>query len=142
MPPPDPAQLLARIVTADEIMRQGLELAGFDHRRINSSGRVGNYRRFKAWYGSSPIVYAQIWEDLLTTEIAEARIRPKDDLDHFLLALYFLRTYPTEANRSGIFKMCEKTVRKWTWYFAGKIAALKGQKVSSATSDRPFFEPR
>jgi ribosomal protein L20 len=60
-------------LTADEMMRKGLELCGFDWRRQNKACRALNLRRFKAHFGSNPIVYAQIWEDLQTTGIREAR---------------------------------------------------------------------
>jgi hypothetical protein len=109
-----PPLLAAMIVSPDDMMRKGLKHAGFDD-RSNKANRLHKYRRFKAWYGSDPIVYAQLWEDLVTTEIAEARIRPEDDLDRFLMSLYFLKAYTSEEHRSGIFKLSEKTAREWTW---------------------------
>ena len=52
--------------------------------------------RFKSFYGSKPIVCAQIWEDLQTTDIVEARIEAKSqkDVDYFLMAHHFLTCYP------------------------------------------------
>jgi hypothetical protein len=82
-------------------------------------------------YGSLPVVYAQIWEDLQTTGIQEASIAGhKTDSACFLLAIHFLKAYPTETEQAGVFRVCEKTARKWGWFFAGKIQALKGSKVS------------
>jgi hypothetical protein len=132
-------ELLAMIVTPDETMSRGLKIAGFDLHRVGKAGDNLNQRRFRAWYGSNPNVYARIWEDLLMTEIAEARIPLEADFDHFLMSLYFLKVYPTEEHRSGIFKICEKSARSWSWYFVGKIAALKAQKVSLHYSPRPFL---
>jgi hypothetical protein len=134
---PPPAQILAMIVTPDEMMHKGLKLGGFNERQIKNAGLALKYTRFKSWFGSHPVVYAQIWEDLLTTEIVEARILPKHDVDYFLMALYFLKTYPNEELRSGMLKLGEKTVRKWTWYFVEKMSALKALKVSFAASDQP-----
>ena len=111
-------------------MSRGLKIAGFDLHRIGKVGDKLNQRRFRSWYGSNPNVCARIWEDLLTTEIAEAHIPLEADFDHFLMSLYFLKVYPTEEHRSGIFKICEKSASSWTWYFVRKIAALKAQKVS------------
>jgi hypothetical protein len=71
---PPPAHILARIVSPDDMMERGLELGGFSDRQINDAGLKLKYSRFKSWFGSHPVVYAQIWEDLLTTDIAEARI--------------------------------------------------------------------
>jgi hypothetical protein len=102
---PPPAHILARIVSPDDMMERGLELGGFSARQIEHAGLKLKYSRFKSWFGSQPVVYAQIWEDLLTTDIAEARILPKDDLDYFLMALHFLKGYDTEGERSGNFQL-------------------------------------
>jgi hypothetical protein len=82
-----PAQALARIVTPDDMMQKGLEHGGFSKRQINRAGLALKLDRFKSWFGSHPIVCAQIWEDLLTTEIVEARILPTINLDHFFTLL-------------------------------------------------------
>jgi hypothetical protein len=58
---------------ADDMMQKGLEHGGFRN-VINSQQGPAKLDRFKSWFGSDPIVRAQIWEDLLTTEIVEARI--------------------------------------------------------------------
>ena len=122
---------MVEILTANEILRKGLELVGFDWHRQRNVSRPTNLQRFRAHYGSNPVVYAQIWEDLQTTAIPEARIDTKiADSDNFLMAIRFLKGYPTESEQAGIFKLCEKVVRKWTWYYACKVQALKGQKVS------------
>ena len=88
-----PAQILAMIVTPDDMMQKGLEHWGLSKSQINSAGPALKLGRFKSWFGSHPIVCAQIWEDLLTTEIFEARILPTDNLDHYFVALYFLKAY-------------------------------------------------
>ena len=62
------------IRTSLEMMARGLELVGFDERRQQSVRYDENLERFKSYYGSKPIVYAHIWEDLQTSDIAEARI--------------------------------------------------------------------
>jgi hypothetical protein len=73
------------IATADEILRKGLEMGGFDLRRQQSVKQANDLfeTRFRALYGSNPIVYAQIIEDLQTTHIVEARVDSK---------LYLLRS--------------------------------------------------
>ena len=116
------------ILTADEILRKGLLLVGFNVRRQQNVQRKTNVERFKDHFGSDPVVYAQIWEDLQMTENPEARISEKATADAFLQAIHFLRR--TEGERSGTFKMCKTTAREWGWYFAGKVQALKQEKVS------------
>ncbi len=93
------------ILTPDEVLETGLNLCGYDRGRQNKVCRATNLRRFSSHYGSLPIVYAQIWEDLQTTEIAEARIDSvKPCVDSFLMAIHFLKRYPTEEERGGIFR--------------------------------------
>lgn len=119
------------ILTADDMLQKGLELGGFDRYRQKNVRRAQNLERFRALYGSNPVVYAEIFEDLQTTQIAEAWV-DSDMLcvDSFLMALHFLKCYPTENQLSGLFQICEKSTRKWAWFYAKKIQALKTQKVS------------
>lgn len=119
------------IVSADEMLRKGLQMGGFDDYRQQRVRRVQNLERFKGLYGSTPKVYSQIFEDLQTTEIAEARVDPKTlCIDSYLMAIHFLKCYPTENRQSGLFKICEKTARKWAWFYSERIRALKAEKVS------------
>jgi hypothetical protein len=115
-------------VTADEFMVLGLKFAG--HPRVKSL--LTNLRRFKGWYGASPETCAQIFSDLKTTDINEARIKDNEDPSRFLMAMHFLRAYRTEEQTAGTFRMNEKTARKWCWKYAKKIQALKGKKVSNS----------
>ena len=117
-------------LTADEMMWKGLELCGFDWRRQERLQRVTNLRRFKAHFGSDPRVHAKIWEDLQTTPIRKANIGgAKMSVDSFLMAIYFLKKYPTEQTMAAVFKKGEKTCRKWVWCYMSKIQALKREKV-------------
>lgn len=123
------------ILTADEVLQQGLMLSGFQLHRILNVTRRTNVERFKSHYGSDPVVYAQIWEDLQFTTIPEARIdTSKVFSSHFMMALCFLKCYPKEAELAGSFSFCETTVRKWQWFFVRKIQALKSEKVSCYAS--------
>lgn len=118
----------AVVVTADEMLAKGLELHGFD--RTSKVSCLLKKSRFKSLYGSQPVVYAQIWEDLQTTAIQEARVDARTTtIDHFLMSLHFLKCYPKESKLAADFKISEKTVRKWSWYFIKKIQALKQEKV-------------
>lgn len=48
------------ILTPDEILRKGLYLVGFDRGRQENVVRATNLERFKAHFGSMPIVYAEL----------------------------------------------------------------------------------
>lgn len=121
------------VLTPDEILRTGLILVGWDGYRQDRAQRETNLKRFRSAYGSDPIVYARIWEDLQTTDVSKARINAEaaKNFNYFLMALHFLKCYNTETQQSGTFGYCENTVREWNWFFVRKIAKLKKQKVSS-----------
>ena len=83
------------IVTADEMLQKGLQLGGYNLFRQEKVQQSKNLARFRALYGSNPVVYAQIFEDLQTTNIAEAHV---DDemvcIDSFLMAMHFFKALP------------------------------------------------
>ena len=123
------------IVTPDFILMQGLLMVGFDHYRIQKVLRTKNVIRFRSYFGSDPIVYATIWNDLHDATNEAAYINtPTATLKHFLMSVYFLKCYPNETQMAGTFCVCEKTARKWCWYFLSKIQGLKQTKVSNMSS--------
>ena len=82
---------LVVILTANEIMKHGLQLVRYTRKRIKRAKTKRNIERFKGHFGSQPVVVAQIWEDLQTTQIVEAQVLPQDlHLDHFLMAMHHL----------------------------------------------------
>ena len=119
------------VFTAEETRMRGLELVGFDKRRQNKCNLALNNRRFRAHFGSHPMVYAELWYDLQSTNVEDAKIcGSKDSFDQFLMSIHFLKVYGTEHERSGVFDTCERTSRKWIWFYAAKIQALKKEKVN------------
>ncbi len=94
------------ILTADQVLNQGLTSVGFGNHRIQSMSRVTNLERFRDHYGSNPLVYAQIWEDLQQLAHFEATAQ---DFHLFLMSVHFLKCYPTESQLSPSFTVCEKT---------------------------------
>jgi hypothetical protein len=114
-------------------MKMGLKLVGFKRRRILrvwSSKTTIN--RFKGFFGASPAVYAEIWEDLQRTDVVEARVPVQDrNLKYFLMAMHHLKRYPTELERETMFDISRMWGRDWCWYFIEKVQALKAQKILS-----------
>lgn len=99
-------------LTPDEVLKAGLRCAGFSAER---RGKLPiKLRRFKAYYGALPIVYASLVHDLQVTEDLDARVEMRgfDDFVLFLLCIHFLKCYRTEHVLAGLFKKNEKTVRK------------------------------
>ena len=62
------------VFTAEETRMRGLELVGFDKRRQNKCNLALNNRRFRAHFGSHPMVYAELWYDLQSTNVEDAKI--------------------------------------------------------------------
>ena len=106
------------VFTVDEVLQKGLVLIGFDRYRQQSVSRVTNLVRFRAHFGSDPVVYAQIWEDLQMIPDGN-NDHPKEDFNYFLMSVHFLWRYPTEQEQTGrVFKVCDKSARSWSWYYA------------------------
>jgi hypothetical protein len=118
------------ILSPDEMMARALDLIGYDHKRQASVGREKNEFRFTRAFGSHPIVYANLWEDLLKHDIKGAQERRKRmRVNHFLMTVHFLRKYPTEDDREALFNKCTDTVREQVWFYVERIRALKKIKV-------------
>jgi hypothetical protein len=89
---------------------------------------------FKSHYGSSPVVLANQWYDLMTTEL-HVGLTEADKSDKgfkmFLIVHHFLWAYPKNAKILGsAFSVCERLVqgenlRRWV----RMIAALKAIKI-------------
>jgi len=125
------------IYTADQVQRIGLKILGVDRHRQKRQSNKSNLADFKAHYGVDPSVCAQMWEDLQTATIQEIRVNATSpdnrnsgaNLKNFLRAFHFLMRYGTELERKVASGNTRTTVRKWTWFFVEKIAALRGLKV-------------
>jgi hypothetical protein len=98
---------------------------------------------FKSHYGSSPVVVANIWYDMMTTDI-NLGLTESDKSDKgfkmLMIALHFLWTYPKNskilASRFGI---CERKARgEPLWRWVRMLAKLKAKKfVWDASLDDP-----
>jgi len=105
---------------------------GFDDFRQGRRSRKANVEDFKSFYGSDPVVYAAIFEDLQTTTAPAAKVGPKQlDLHAFMMGIHFLTVCPVDNCKAGTFKGCSRTCREWCWRYCSKIQALKEVKVSA-----------
>lgn len=105
----------------------GLDLVGFRSTRQVCRHEM-NVERYMANFGASPETCSAIFLDLQTTHIPTARI-DKPNVQYLLMAINWLKTYRTESQMAGTFKVDEKTVRNQVWKYVRAIQALKGQKV-------------
>jgi hypothetical protein len=119
------------VYTANKILKIGLLLVGFRRRRIRRAKKKTNVERFRGHFGSNPNVCAQIFEDLQTTNVEEARVPPVSrNVQYFLMAMHHLKRYPTEVEREAIFDISHMWGRDWCWYYVEKMQALKAVKIT------------
>ena len=89
------------------------------------SSSVTKIRRFKAYFGTSPLVCSILWS-MISSDLPSGA-----SFLHLLWGLIFLKVYATESVLSRIVGGAdEKTFRKWTWLIVKKIASLKSRVVS------------
>lgn len=121
----------AVILTAKEIMEEGLVLVNYTLARIyRTKNSKTNKQRFKDHFGCSPSVCARIFEDLQTTDDENARLDDKMISIHALLmTLHLMYRYPTEKQAEAIFDLSPKTMRQKVRYYIKKIQALKAEKI-------------
>jgi hypothetical protein len=86
------------------------------HKRDGSIS-VG-YRKFRAFFGTSPIVCVVVWDMLLVH-------RPhKSKPEHLLWALLLLKRYNIESFNAALVGVTEKTFRKWSHTFIYLLSNL------------------
>lgn len=75
-------------------------------------------RRFKSFFGITPLVCSIVWDEVKNE--APYGAEPK----HLLWCMSFLKEYSGEHYRRSIFDADEKTIRKWTWIFVKLLSNL------------------
>ena len=106
----------------------GLNFLGFNPARTEKHAAKTNNSHFERAFGANTEACCSIYRDIQVLDIGSATIhKPKPD--HFLLALHWLRRYPTEEANAGMSGLHEDTVRKWAWKYCAAIQALKVYKV-------------
>lgn len=121
-------------VTADNILELGLELAGYDLRRQRRFKEKNRIKRFRKFYGSTPFVLVQVWNDLPAELIIPKFIKKKRigkiDVSTFLMSMHYLKRYPTYSQLSGMFSVSERSIAKKVWTVIYNLQLLKTKKVS------------
>lgn len=87
--------------------------------------RAIGHRRFRSFFGVSPLVASACW-DLL-----EGKIPTGAKPVHLLWALCFLKKYDTESGNRGIMHVDEKTYRKWVWILVELLSELDVVDIKS-----------
>ena len=83
-------------------------------------------RNFKAHFGATPEICADIWQMINPPQHINRYARPV----HLLWGLMLMRVYATEEILSAIAGVTEKTYRKWAWKFIIAVSNLSYSLVS------------
>lgn len=83
-------------------------------------------RKFKAHFGATPAICADIWQMINPRELISTYAKPI----HLLWGLMLIKVYATEEVLSGIAGVTEKTFRKWAWKFIDATSDLSFVLVS------------
>eukprot|EP00536_Pseudo-nitzschia_multiseries_P006474 jgi/Psemu1/193182/e_gw1.138.9.1 len=112
------------MVTEEAIERVAREVLRWPERRKwNSRDGV---RRFKACFGASGTIVADVWNRIVDRGPIESGGEPK----HLLWALIHLKVYSTvEIHCSITGWPSAKTFSKWAWYFIERITDLKDDVI-------------
>ena len=109
-------------LTADQMLEKGLRLLGVTMEEQARRLQKTNMEDFEAHFGSNPTVISKIWSLLHTRNNAPLTPGKHFALD-YLIALHWLRVYPTEREQKISLKIGEKTGRKWSWFYSQQIAS-------------------
>jgi hypothetical protein len=127
------------ILTPTDVMYRGLQYCGLEYGQQKAVTLRRKVEQFKAHYGSSPLVVANIWSDLCSTDIEEARFNEVDKrvkgFKKFMMGMFFLWTYPKNmVLMTSRFKVALRSLQgAELWYWLKKIQALKGLKIGWAS---------
>jgi hypothetical protein len=108
-------------VSEADILRVGLEYAGFPDRRQRVRGETKD-RRFREHYGIGAKACAALLNAIRATE-------PRLSLKEFFMGVNFLKVYDTEGVMAGDWDYDEKTIRVKVRKLTNSIAGLKDQKI-------------
>jgi len=118
------------VVTFDGMLDFGLKLFYISIRIERAKKKIVNIDRFVKKFGVDPATACHIYEWMQRTEIDGARLVGNDrDLKFFLIALYFLRHYPTEDEMNTTFQMSPKYISGKAWEYVKKLRALKNEVI-------------
>jgi hypothetical protein len=84
-------------IPSTDVLTLGLELVGFS--RAGQNDHTANLRHFAAHFGACPEMCSAIFVDFQITQIATTSITKPQVFD-LLMAMFWLKTYPTEHQTS------------------------------------------
>jgi hypothetical protein len=90
------------ILSPSDVMQKGLGYIGIGRGQQAKMSLKAKVEDFKAHYGSSPLVIADIWHDLCHNSIEAARLEEKETSEkgfkRYMLSHFYLWSYPKNVN--------------------------------------------
>jgi hypothetical protein len=120
------AYMVLAILTADQVLHQGLNSVEFRNHRVQNVSRATNVERFRGPLWIKP---SGVCTDLGGSPAANTLWGHRKGLSLVFDECSISWMLPTEAQLAATFNVCGETVRKWCWFFARKIQELKDHKV-------------
>lgn len=129
---------MAVVLSPDDVMARALTYMGISVKKQATRSSDANLSDFKSHYGASPVVLAEMWHDLCTTNIGDAMLTNKEKgqkgFANFLMVHHFLWTYPRNASilasRFGVSTKKASGLSLWRW--VEKVAALHVAKIGNS----------
>ena len=87
-------------------------------------------RKFREFFGCSPVVAATIWRRVQIDDTENAPLVQGGTIQHMMWALHLMKKYGPYGVMAKICVADEKTIHKQSWPFISAIAELDGQLVS------------
>ena len=113
--------------SAANFLHLGLLSMGFSEKTIERTGLTTNTERFRDYYYVHPDTCEIMFHDM---QLTGAQLAPK----RFLMALYYLKKYPTKHGLAAFLDETEKTALKWVHAYVALIQGQKDNKVRSVIS--------
>ena len=121
---------VTHVVTPEEILEKGLEVARYDEKKLNRCHTKTNKKRFKSTYGVSAGTMCRIYEDLQKMEGEMRLIGSEINLKWFLRTVFYLRKYPTEDGFERELNLNKGWGSRRIWETMKKIQHLKHKKIT------------
>ena len=118
----------AVIYTPREVLVIGSTFRGWTIKHLNKAKHESNLQHFRKHYVCSPLVVAQIWEDLQFFGILDVA-KSKLVIKNLFEPLHFMKIYPTETEQEVTFGKSAKTLCEKAWKCLEAVQALKEYKI-------------
>jgi len=120
---------MIHFVLPEDFLTLGLSITGWDETKQQRVNEKNKMLQFKSFFASSPESLTELYLDLQTTNIINARMADVKPF-YLLLTICWLSRYYSERELCGIFNgIGVTTAREKIWRYTESIAALRPQKV-------------